>query len=341
MPHSRTIATSTLLAGLLAAAFARGATPLAPANASSTRSAEQAAWRTNAIEKLAASKHADALVTAAALASLDPGNTAQALSLVKRAVHAKPGAADIGLFAISLCDRAPHCDVLRQEADLRAIDPGNGAGWMAALQHASNSKDSAGVDQALTQIAHASCFDLDFVPLERRFVSGLAEVPAPFAVDTDNSTPEAQRRAWAISMTSALAMPAFQNLLQACKHDSASKPGLRSQCRLIATRLVDGDRVVTQMVGLRLQEWTASHAQDRQAALTEQRRMKWRTWQLGDIAAQHLLSTSEQTAILMAHASESDGIAAVLAAAHRPLDPPASWKPVATDNSLTPSRAQP
>lgn len=341
MQHSRTITVTALLAGLLATTIACAAMPLPPANATSTPSAEQAAWRADAIEKLGASKHADALVTAAALTSLDPGRAAQALSLVDRAARAKPSAADIGLFAISLCERTPHCDVWRRETDLRAIDPGNGAGWMAALQHASNNKDSAGVEQALTQIAHASRFDLDFVPLERRFVAGLAEVPAPYGVAADNSMPDAQRRLWAISVTSALAMPAFQSLLQACKQDSTGKPALRARCRLIATRLVGGDRLITNMVGLRLQEWTASDEPDRQAALTEQRRLKWRMGQLGDIAARHVFSTGEQTAILMAHEHESDGIAAVLAAAHRPLDPSADWPPAVSDNSLAPSRAQP
>ena len=342
MPHSRTIAAITLLAGLLATTLACGETSPAPANSAATLTAGHRAWQANALAKLGASKHADALVTAAALASLDAGNAAQALSLVDRALLDQPKAADIGLFAISLCARTPRCDLLRREAELRAIDPGNGAGWMAALQHASNSKDSAGVEQALTQIAQASQFDLDFVPLERRFISGLAEVPAPFAVDADSNTPEAQRRVWAISVTSALATPGFQSLLQACKQDSAGdKPALRQRCRLIATRLVGGDRVISNMVGLRLQEWAANNDQDRQSALTEQRRMNWRLWQLGDIATKQQLSTGEQTAILIAHDNESDGIAAVLTAAHRPLDPPADWQPAVADHPHARSLAPP
>lgn len=323
--HTWIIAAPALATGLLTAT-------MACASASSETRADvdatESAWRTGAIETLAALPDADSAVTAAGLARLLPNGASRSLSLFDRATALAPDAADIGLLDVIQCSTQPGCDVLGREARVRGIDPQNGDTWMAALHDASVHSDQARIDDVLSNMARSTYFNFYFASLGRRYLNGLNRIPLPPG-DTpgDARTPEAQRQVLAMSMVAALAIPAMQDLVHACQPGSPVSEGRRDTCRSIAASMDRGDSLITNMIGLRLQEWSARDAADRAEALAQRRRLQWRMHQLNAIAGTPVLPTTKQMTTMLAHEREADSIDAMLVDAGRPLDPPADWQP--------------
>jgi len=338
MRYPRIISGTILAAGLLAGSFAiAGTTPRQP-NPQPGTAAAAAAWRTGAVESLAALQDADALITAAALAQSLPGGAGKSLDLLDRAVAIAPRAADIGLLDVIHCSSQPGCDVLNRESRIRGIDPHNGDAWMAALHDASTHSDQTRIDEALSKMARSTHFNFYFASLGRRFIAGLNRVSTPPGDPADQAdTPEAQRQVQAMSMVAALAMPALQDLVHACQPGSTASDARRKTCRDIATSMEHGDSVIANMVGLRLHEWTARDADDRAEALAQRRRLQWRMNQLSAIAGTPALPSAKEVAAMLVHEREVDSIDAMLADAGKPLDPPAGWQPPPPRGARPPS----
>ncbi|MGH8158037.1 MAG: hypothetical protein ACREPQ_07945 [Rhodanobacter sp.] len=330
MRHAWIIAATILAAGLLTTTLA-GATSEAHPDTTF-------AWRTGAIETLATMPDADALVTAAGLARSLPDGASRSLSLLDRAAALAPKAADIGLLDVAQCSTQPGCDVLSREARVRGIDPQNGDAWMAALHNASEHSDQARIDDALSNMAHSTYFNFYFASLGRRFINGLNRVPLPLGGPADHAdTPEAQRQVQAMGMVAALAIPAMQDLVHACKPGSSASESRRETCRAIATSMERGDTLIANMVGLRLHEWSTRDAADRAEALVQRRRLQWRMHQLHTITGTPALPPTKQVTTMLAHEREADSIDAMLADAGRPLEPPADWQPPQPQSAHAPA----
>jgi hypothetical protein len=320
---------TALVAGLLL-------TPLAAAGNHAPASSVIAftAWQALAVDKLATMPDADAQVTAAALARLSPDGS-KSIQLIDRALAIAPHAADIGLLDVAVCGMQSGCDVLNRETSQRRIDPGNGAAWMATLHDASARGDKTRVNAILANMAQAKRFDTYFTPLGRRFISALKRVSIP--QDSQGDTPEARRQAQAMAMVAALAIPALQDVLHACKPDAPISADRRNACRGIAASMQRGDTMIANLVGLRLQEWTARDAADRAQALAQRRLLQWRMAQLNAISGTPALSPTSQMASTLKYDREIDGVDAMLANADKPLDPPADWQPPQPKGSHPPS----
>ena len=314
--------------GLLAGSFAIANTASPQTGSQPDTTAASTTWRMGAIESLDTLQDADALITAAALAQSLPGGTGKSLELLDRAVAIAPQAADIGLLDVIQCSTQPGCDALNRETRVRGIDPQNGGAWMAALHAAATHADQARTDEALSNMARSTHFNFHFASLGRRFIAGLNRVPTPPgnpAAPTD--APEARRQMQAMSMVAALAMPALQDLMHACRPGPAASDARRQTCRDIATSMERGDTMIANMVGLRLREWAARDANDRAEAVAQRRRLQWRMNQLNAIAGTTALPPTKEIAIMLAHDREIDSIDTMLTDAGRPLDPPADWQP--------------
>lgn len=331
MRHAWIIAATALAAGLLTTTIA-GAGSILEARSDTATAGNT--WRTDAVEKLAALPDADALVTAAGLARSLPDGTSRSLSLLDRAAALAPKATDIGLLDVLQCSTQQSCDVPSRETRVRSIDPKNGYAWMAALHDATMRSDQARIDEALSDMAHSTYFNFYFASLGRRFINGLNRVSTPPGDPADHAdTPEATRQIEAMSMVVALAVPALQDIVHACKPGSPVNEGRSKVCRAIATSMEQGDSLIANMVGLRLHEWAARNASDRTEALAQRRRLQWRMNQLGAITGTPTLPQMKEVTTMLAHEREIDSIDTMLADVGRPLDPPTSWQPPQSQTS--------
>jgi hypothetical protein len=332
------ISGTTLAAGLLAGSFAIASTTLRQSGPQAHATAVAIMWRMDAVESLSTLHDVDALVTAAALARSLPGDTGKSLDLLDRATTIAPQVVDIGLLDVTQCSTQPGCDALNREARVRGIDPLNGDVWMAALHDASTHADQTRIDEALSNMAHSTHFNFYFASLGRRFIAGLNRVSTPPSGSAEHTdTPEAQRQKQAMSMVAAMAIPAFQDLVHACKPSSAANDARRKTCRDIATSMERGDSLIANMIGLRLHEWTACDAGDRAEAMAQRRRLQWRMNQLSAITGTSALSPTKEIATKLAHEREIDSIDAMLTDAVKPLDPPTDWQPLPAQGARTPS----
>lgn len=280
-------------------------------------------WLKNAVTSLSAMPDTDALVTAGTLAQMLPDSEARVLDLLDRAAASAPQAADVGLLDILLCGEQPGCDTLKHEARLRRVDPTNGSFWFFALHDAAARADPVRVDHALARMAQSTRFDLYFISMSRRLLAGLKRIPpAPGMRDTPV---DVARLVQARGMVAALALPPLQDLIKACKPGTPASDARRKTCRAIAGSLRHGDLLITNMLGLRLQQWTARDAADRDDTIAQRRRLQWKTSQLADLGAHGAMPPA--TLALLAHENEVDGIDAVLRASDRALEPPADWQP--------------
>lgn len=292
-----------------------------------TRAAESASgqatherWWHDAIHTLAAMPDADAQVTAAALAQMEPAERAQMLPLVERAQALEPGSVDIALLAIDMCSATAGCDAETRESRLRPIAPDNAALLMQALHAAIASRDESLVDGVLARLAGTRTFDVRFATLARRFARAFRRLP-PFP---DESAKPDSPEEKAMALVTAVAIPALQDLFTVC----ADAPARRQQdCRRIADALVHGDTLISLGIGQRLQLWNARDDADRQAAIEQLRLWAWRRSQLGALAPD-----GRQLTMLWTHEREPDGVVAILDAAGKPLTPPTDWRDPSWDN---------
>ena len=282
------------------------------------------AWQQDAVANLSAMPDTDALVTAGVLAGMSPNGKARFVDLLDRAVTSAPQAADIGLLDIMACTEQPGCDALQREVRMHSVDPRNGNFWIVALHDASEHADQTRIDTALTGMAQSTSFDLYSVSLGRRMLLGLKRIPP--APGFDDTPVDVARQVQARTLVLAVATPAMQDLVEACRPGTPAGNTRRKTCRAIANSLRHSDSLITNMIGLRLQEWTASDATDRNDALAGRRRLEWKMSQLRDVS-DSVMPPVTRMGTLLAHKNEVDGIDAVLRATGRPLDPPAGWQP--------------
>lgn len=332
------ISGTTLVIGLLTTSFAIASTMPRQTGSQPDATAAATTWRVGAVKSLAALRDADALTTAAALAQSLPGDADKSLGLLDRAMAIAPQAADIGLFGVIQCSTQPGCDVLTRETRVRGIDPHNGDVWMAALHDATTHADQARIDEALSNMARSTYFNFYFSSLGRRLIAGLNRVSTPPGDPAHRANaPESQRQMLAMSMVAALAIPAFQDVTHVCKPGSAANDARRKTCRDIASSMERGDSLIANMIGLRLQEWTARDATDRAEAMAQRRRLLWRMNQLSTISGTPALPPTKELATMLAHEREIDSIDAMLADAGKPLDPPTDWQPPQPQGARLPS----
>lgn len=308
---------------LLAVSCGAGASQAVRADTAATSAHE--AWVKGAVTSLSAMPDMDAMVTAGVLAGMLPNGKARPLDLLDRAAASAPQATDIGLLDITACKAQPSCDALKREVRMRRIVPRNGNFWIVALHDASKRADQPRIDTVLARMAQSTSFDMHFISMGRRLLVGLKRIPpAPGMGDTPV---DVARLVQARNLVLAFATPPMQDLVEACKPVTPTNDARRKNCRAIATSLRHSDSLITNMIGLRLQEWTAANAADQNDALAQRRLLQWKMSQLSAAELNSAMPPARQARIMLAHDNEVTGIDAVLRATHHPLDPPADWQP--------------
>jgi hypothetical protein len=189
------------------------------------------------------------------------GETSSALerdAMLKRAVDAAPGDALVQWIAARR-RVAGAIDAIAADAlqGLRSREPDNAAIWLHDLSAAQKLKDAAAVDEALRRMATAGRFDGHLTDLAQAIVEVYQRTPAPALPPTPGTeflqSPSVLPYMIAMAAASATALPAFQDLVAACRIDPATgaNASRKADCaavgRLMAAR---GDTVIANHLGM-------------------------------------------------------------------------------------------
>ncbi len=144
--------------------------------------------------------------------------------------------------------------------------------------------------------------------------------------------PEEAAAVAAAGIMAAVAMPALQPLVAACRDDALdAAPTRRADCRHVARVAAEtSDTSIGTSIGIALLEATASTPAELADARERRRRHDWRMLEWGRIAGGQPDGGAAQFVRLLrdpAVRSEQDLVERLLAEAGVPLDPPARWQP--------------
>jgi len=309
LPSPRLLSAVLLSAALLALlAACASADPLAGRPGKRTRTA------------LISSGDADSL---AALALLGPSwdkSPEERVALMARASAAAPARADLVWLHLQICRRVPACQPQPIEARLQQLDPGNAAAWSGELERGTVLADPAQVQATLAAMGNAERFDIYWNTTIVHLTGALSKAPT---MDLSTALVDA------IGVAAAEAVPAYQQIGNACRGAALDFPETLAACRRLSAVLRHGDTYLTEMVGLRIAQrvWPEGSAQY-QDAVAARRVARYRmdtysridaAMPKGNAAAQRYLDA------LAAHRTEQEVFVAEILRAGLDPDPGADW----------------
>jgi hypothetical protein len=271
------LALPALLASLtLPAAGARAATVRVEGD-------NYALWRGEAAHVLSRRNDSASLATAAALAFLGAASHSKtdaaraattAIDDAARASDLAPDNPAIGWLRLHLCARATSCDIKEAATTMRWVDADNAAAWLPTLAKAQRDKDTVEVDRVLADMAQGQRFDLYGNRATVMMFDALKRAqPAlpPRYADSDLS-----RLTEALGVTSAVFLPSFSPVINACR-DSQASAERRESCLRLSKIMQRGDAVLTQLVGFAVEKRLTAADSKEQHVLAERRRLlEWR-----------------------------------------------------------------
>jgi hypothetical protein len=190
---------------------------------------------------LIAAEDADSLAAAAMLSIGPTVNPAQRLSLIARAVSKSPDRPDLVWLYVRLCTQVDTCNSEPLEAQLRALDPDNGAAWFDSIGRAGSRNDVVAVRKDLAAIATSRRFDMYWNATIVHITNAILKT---HAMDLPTALVAT------IGMASATAVPPYQTIVNACKGDPLQDPDVLRTCQQVSTVMRGGDTYLTEMVGI-------------------------------------------------------------------------------------------
>jgi hypothetical protein len=199
----------------------------------------------------AASPPADigALVLGALRASQVDNAPARALALAQRALSQAPVRPELVWLTARLCGDVPRCEPETYEARLRQLAPGNGVVWMGALTRAQAARDRLTEKHVLEALSRETRFDVYWNALLWRAAVARSQEPSQ-PEPTLLSGPLTNAINEVADWLTAVAMPSFATLAQACSPESARTDEDAERCRRIAQVLQRGDTYAIEAVGI-------------------------------------------------------------------------------------------
>lgn len=191
--------------------------------------------------------------TALALWGTDAkANNSQALSQIQKAAKAASERPEILWLHLRLCMAAPGCEPEPIEAQLRKLDPDNGVVWVGALSRAQARRDARAEAQILDMMGKAANFNIYWTTLIAKLTPYVSRMPVATAVAQPVPTPLANAMNSTTDWLSALAIPAFRPVTQACDEQRVREPEARVRCEPIAKALQNSDTTLVEGFGLGL-----------------------------------------------------------------------------------------
>jgi hypothetical protein len=190
---------------------------------------------------LIATGDADSLAAAAMLSIGPTVNPVQRLTLIARAVSKAPDRPDLVWLNVRLCTQVDSCNPEPLEAQLRALDPDNGAAWFDSIGRAGSRNDVVAVRKDLSAIATSRRFDTYWNATIVHITNAILKT---HTMDLPTALVAT------IGMASAMAVPPYQTIVNACKGDPLQDPDVLSTCRQVSTVMRGGDTYLTEMIGI-------------------------------------------------------------------------------------------
>lgn len=220
-------------------------------------------------------------------------------------------------------------------AQLEALDPGNAINSLTAMVGAPNDYADPIYDQRLQEMAAATHYTSDYLPILRANyaalarTSGLAATPDESEVGS-HAAEISQVGVAAAGSAAATAMPAFQHLFRAC--DISLFPERAEPCRRIGERMFnDTETLMDRLIALSLLERTTSDDADRMHVLALRRESDWQMESYAELMFQSLgtetmLADQAKHIGTLLRSGELVAMRNLLAAHEVPLTPPADWQ---------------
>ena len=266
---------------------------------------------------LAQREDADSLA-AAALLLLPARGEAQAL--LAKATALAPERADLAWLNTQICAIGEGCDRNAAQARFRAADPDNGVGWMADMGAPMLAGQEQEVDRLLGLIGSSARVDIYWNPLINRLAG---------AAMNANTVTAPEALVAVIGELAAVSIPAYQGVVRACRGDALLREGRRALCQAVATRLQQGDTVITENVATSMAKNLWPEGSPEALAAMETRRVTRYRMEISSKISLDALSNEKRVRSymdLLAHnRREQDLMLAEVVAAKRNPDPPAEW----------------
>jgi hypothetical protein len=186
---------------------------------------------------------ADSLAAAAFLGASWEKAPEERVALMARASAAAPERADLVWLHLQICRRVPSCRPQPIEARLQQLDPGNAAAWSGELERGTALADPAQVQATLATMGNAEHFDIYWNTTIVHLTAAIAKAQS---VDLSTALVDA------IGVAAAEAVPAYQQIGNACTGAALDFPETLAACRRLSAVLRRGDTYLTEMVGLRI-----------------------------------------------------------------------------------------
>jgi|ERR1700722_1080857 len=269
---------------------------------------------------LIAAGDADSLAAAAMLSVGPTFDPAQRLTLSARAVSKAPDRPDLVWLNLRLCTQVDTCNPEPLEAQLRALDPDNGAAWFDSIGRAGRRNDVVAVRKDLAAIATSRRFDMywnaTIVHITNAIVkSHTMDLPTALIAT--------------IGMASGTSVPAYQTILNACKGDPLLDPDVLSTCRQVSTVMRGGDTYITEMVGIAIAKRAWPEGSPTYVdAISARRVAHYRIDADGKISLRRFLFTgfaAKRLQLMTEKTTEQEVILAEILNARRKPDPPSDY----------------
>jgi hypothetical protein len=308
------LATTSLLMGLAAIVFNGCATDGVRQQASFDRKVQ----RTEQL--LIAAGDADSLAAAAMLSIGPTDNPVQRLTLIERAVSEAPDRPDLVWLNIRLCAQVDGCNSQPLEAQLRALSPDNGAAWFDSIGRAGRRNDVIEVRKDLAAIAGSRLFDTYW---------NTTIVHVTDAILKTHTMDSPTAFVASIGIASALALPAYQTIVNACKGDQLQDPDVLRSCRQVSTVMRGGDTYITEMIGIAIAKraWPEG-SPEHVDAISAKRTAHYRMQADGKLSLHRFLSSDyveKHLQLMMEKTTEQDVVVAELVNAKMNPNPPSDW----------------
>jgi hypothetical protein len=269
---------------------------------------------------LIAAGDADSLAAAAMLSIGPTVNPGQRLTLIAQAVSRAQDRPDLVWLNVRLCTQVDDCNPEPLEAQLRALDAANGAGWFDSLGRDRKRNDVFAMRKDLVAIATSTRFDTYW---NATIVHVTNAILKTHTMDLDTAFVAT------IGTASAMAIPAYQTIVNACKGDSLQDPELLNTCRKVSSVMRGGDTYLTEMIGVAIAKraWPEGSA-EYVDALSAKRVAHYRMDVDGKIGLRHLWSSryaAKRLQLMTENKTEQEVNLAEILNAKLDPNPPSDW----------------
>lgn len=272
----------------------------------------------------------------------DVASEHEQIALLDRALAAAPDDALVQWIALTQSNRVSQSATTREAIvrTLERLEPDNAAVWMEALELASQRKDQAAIDAALARMAASTRDDEHFSDLIKVSLDVFKRYPWPdeyFAL-FEKQNPDLSSRSvketapyiYAVAITAAFALPAYQSLIKACTVNPATGEGTAraKDCVIIGRLMVaHGTTLIANRIGSSVLRLSCTfNDDDVQRARTQDWIRQQKTTLNGSPTAEPMsreIITSMNDWIETG--SELESMRLAVARADKPLTPPADW----------------